>query len=126
MRYPTRTLLQILGIGWLAFLGAGFGLRSALQGEPVVLVIDRSYCPPDQWRRVTTNYADFYAQHQKRQIQITQVVLFNDLGQEVIEPAPTPEELAELNTFGLADPTALQSVLQAFPEAQVLTCGGPN
>lgn len=126
MQAPNRRLLQILGLGWLAFIGTGWGLRQTIQGPSTVVVIDRSYCAPDQWQQVADAYSDLYDQAQNRQLQIKQVILLNDLGEEVRQSPPAPTEIQSLNTFGLADPARVQELAEQFPSTKVLTCQPPS
>ncbi|TVP63429.1 MAG: hypothetical protein EA342_18005 [Leptolyngbya sp. LCM1.Bin17] len=126
MGNPNQRLVTILGVGWLAFIGLGFGLRQMLSGPAVTVVIDRSYCDPSQWPRVTQAYANLYDQQQQRQLTIDQVIYVSDLGQEVATTIPTPDQVSGLNTFGRFSAEQLQQVSQAYPNARVLTCRGGN
>ncbi|HEY9736130.1 MAG TPA: hypothetical protein V6D06_07600 [Trichocoleus sp.] len=122
MRSPNKRLVRILGLGWLAFIGLGFGLRQGLQGPTTVVVIDRSYCEPNQWQQVAQSYSDLYDQAQARQLRIEQVILLNDLGEEVLETPPDPAEVKALSTYGRSNPARLQAISQQFSKATVLTC----
>lgn len=123
MRNPNRRLLQILMIGWLAFIGAGFGLRQAFSGATVTLIIDRSYCDPTRWQRMTEDYAELYQQHQQKRLTIDQVIYVSDLGQEVAAEVPTPDQLQALGTFGRFNADQLQQATAEHPEATVFACG---
>lgn len=122
MRSPNQRLLRILGLGWLAFIGVGLGLRQGLQGPATVVVIDRSYCEPNQWQQVAQSYADLYDQSENRQLRIEQVILLNDLGEEVLDTPPDPDAIQALSTFGRSNPARLQTISQKFPKATILTC----
>ncbi|HEY9881316.1 MAG TPA: hypothetical protein V6D29_22865 [Leptolyngbyaceae cyanobacterium] len=122
MRSPNQRLLRILGLGWLAFIGVGLGLRQALQGPATVVVIDRSYCEPGQWLQVAQSYEDLYSQSQARQIRIEQVILINDLGEEVLYTPPDPLIVQSLSTYGRANPARLQALSQQFSKTTVLSC----
>lgn len=119
---PNQRLLQILGLGWLAFIGTGVGLRQALRGPETVVVIDQSYCEPTQWQQLTDSYAALYDQSQARQLQIEQVILLSDFGEKALDTPPTPAEVQALAPFGRPNPERLQAVAEQYPEARVLTC----
>jgi hypothetical protein len=119
-----QRLITILGVGWLAFGGLGFGLRQALSGPRITVVIDRSYCDPSQWQRLTAAYTSLYEQQQQQQLTIDQVIYVNDLGQEVATTVPSPDEVSRLGTFGRFSTDRLQGVEEAYPGARVLVCGG--
>lgn len=121
-----RRLLQILAVGWLAFLGAGIGLRHALSGPTVTVIIDRSYCNPLQWQQVTDRYGELYDQHQQKRLTINQVIYVSDLGEEVVGEVPSPDQLQKMGTFGRFNPGRLQQATAAHPNAEVLTCGRGN
>lgn len=124
MGNPNQRLMTILGVGWLAFVGLGFGLRQALSGPRITVVIDRSYCDPSQWQQVTAAYTSLYEQQQQQQLTIAQVVYVNDLGQEVATSLPSPADISRLGTFGRFSAEQLQQAREAYPEARVLVCGG--
>ena len=124
MGNPNQRLVKILGVGWLAFIGLGVGLRQVLSGPRLTVVIDRSYCDPSQWQRVTRAYADLYTQQEQRQLTIDQVIYVSDLGQEVATTVPTPDQVSGLNTFGRFSTEQLQQASQAYPNARVLSCQG--
>lgn len=124
MRNPNQRLMITLGLGWLTFAALGLGLRQILASPKVTVVIDRSYCAPTQWqRRVSDRYADLYEQQQQRQITIDQVIYVSDLGQEVAEAVPSPEDVQTLSTYGRPNPTQMQQATQENPDATVLSCG---
>ncbi|HEY9735227.1 MAG TPA: hypothetical protein V6D06_03060 [Trichocoleus sp.] len=119
---PNQRLLQILGLGWLAFIGTGVGLRQVLRGPETVVVIDQSYCEPIQWQQLTNAYTALYEQSQARQLQIEQVILLSDFGEKALDTPPTPEEVQALDPFGRPNPQRLQAIAKQYPEARVLTC----
>lgn len=122
MRNPTRRLVTILGLGWVAFLGLGLGLRQALSGTAVTVVIDRSFCSAAQWQSVAETYADLYEQQQQRQLVIDQVIYVSDLGQEVAATIPSPGEVSALSTYGRFNAAQMEQVTAAHPGATVLSC----
>lgn len=124
MRNPNQRLVLTLGLGWLAFAGLGLGLRQLLAGPAVTVIIDRSYCDPAQWQaRVGDRYASLYAEQEQRQLTIDQVIYVSDLGQEVAEAVPSPEDVQTLSTYGRPNPSQMQQASQENPDATVLTCG---
>ncbi|MBE9158156.1 hypothetical protein IQ265_15160 [Nodosilinea sp. LEGE 06152] len=124
MRNPTRRLIYTLGLGWIAFVALGLGLRQLLASPKVTVVIDRSYCAPAQWQqRVSDRYASLYAQQEQREITIDQVIYVSDLGQEVAATVPSPEQVQALSTYGRSNPAQMQQATQENPDATVLSCG---
>lgn len=126
MQNPNRRLLQILVVGWLAFFGAGVGLRQARSGPSITIIIDRSYCDPSRWEQITADYAEFYSQHHQKSLTIDQVIYVSDLGQEVAEEIPSPQELMTMSTYGRFNPDQLQQATAAHPNAKVFACSGGN
>lgn len=124
MRNPNQRLFRTLGLGWLTFAALGLGLRQILASPKVTVIIDRSYCAPAQWQqRVSERYADLYADQEQRQLTIDQVIYVSDLGQEVAEAVPAPEDVQTLSTYGRPNPTQMQQAAQENPDATVLSCG---
>lgn len=124
MRHPNQRLIYTLGLGWIAFVALGLGLRQLLASPKVTVVIDRSYCAPTQWQqRVSDRYADLYEQQQQRQITIDQVIYVSDLGQEVADAVPSPQDVQALSTYGRSNPAQMQQATQENPDATVLSCG---
>ena len=122
MRNPTTRLLLTLGLGWLAFVGLGLALRQGIGRPAVIVVIDRSYCDPDQWQPIAADYATLYEQHRQGRLRIEQVVYVSDLGAVAAEAIPTPAEINTLSTFGRFNAAQMEQMLQAAPEAQVFSC----
>ncbi len=117
-----RYLLTILGLGWLSFLIAGIILNQVFAAPNFVLLIERSYCPPQQWQQVVQEYTNLYRQHQQNRIEIESVVLFNDLGEEVLTTLPTPEELTALRTYGRSNTERDAELSKAYDQVKVLRC----
>lgn len=99
------------------------------------IVVDRSFCSPNQWQLTTAAYRDRYQAHQQKQIEIKRVILVGDLGEESLPQLPTPEDFAALPTFGRSNTNALARWRQGKslpPELQgarieFLSCGStPN
>jgi hypothetical protein len=124
MRKPTLRLLLTLGLGWLAFIGLGLGLRQWNTGPTVTVIIDRSYCAPAQWQAQAQRYTDLYDQHDQGRLRIVQVIYVSDLGAVVAETLPTPEEINRLNTFGRFNAAQMEQARQAAPNPEVLSCQG--
>ncbi len=122
MKQLNRYLLTILGLGWLSFLLAGILLDRFFAAPNFVLLIERSYCPPQQWQQVVEEYVDLYSQHQKHTIEIESVVLFNDLGEEVLSAIPTPEELRDLSIYGRSSPQREAELSKTYNQVKVIRC----
>ncbi|MEO1402912.1 MAG: hypothetical protein AAFV72_16915 [Cyanobacteria bacterium J06635_1] len=124
MKRPTRRLLKTLGFSWLAFLITGLLIRGLWAAPPLTVLIDRSYCPTHQWQQVSQTYANLYRQHQRQQVRLQAVIVFSHLGQEKIDPPPTPTTVQTLTTYGQFDKQR-QTVLQkSYPNAKLLGCRG--
>jgi len=117
-------LVAVVAAGWCAFGVAGVGLRWLAPPPGVTVLIDRSYCDPSPWeQKVLQPYENLYKAHQKHQTTITQVVLYGDLGQQVLSEVPTPEFLANLKPNGRnPSPERRQDLFNQFPQAQILSC----
>ncbi len=122
MGNPNQRLIRILALGWLAFLGLGFGLRQAFTSPAVTVIIDRSYCAPTQWQPLAEEYAALYEQQTQQRLNIEQVIYVSDLGQEVAAEVPTPEQIRTLSTFGRFNEAQMNQAIAAQPEATVLSC----
>ena len=119
---PTRQLICILGLGWLAYLLVGLGLSQTSPDAKIQIVIDRGYCAPINWQQVVNEYTQLYQQHQQKQIVIESVTLVNNLGEEILSPPPTADKIASLNIFGLSGRDRIDTILQTSPDAKVLSC----
>lgn len=121
MSQLNRSLIAILGLGWIGFLGVAWGIR-ALGTPTVTVLIDRSYCPPERWDDLVQTYQDLYQQQQQKQIQIEAVILFSSLGQESVDPIPTPQDLRQQNTYGRPAPERGSRLQTEYPQAHLLSC----
>lgn len=122
MRKPNQRLFIILSLGWLGFIGLGLGLRQWLSGPAVTVIIDRSYCAPDQWQAQADRYAALYDQQTQQRLTISQVIYVSDLGQEVADRVPSPEQVRALNTFGRFNADQMNQAITEQPKAEVLSC----
>ncbi|MDJ0536543.1 MAG: hypothetical protein QNJ70_29315 [Xenococcaceae cyanobacterium MO_207.B15] len=122
MNLLNRYLLTILGLGWLSFLIAGILLNQLFAAPNFVLLIERSYCPPQKWQQVVLVYTNLYRQHQQNLVKIESVVLFNDLGKEVLTTVPTPEELGGLRTYGRSNLQKESELRKAYDRVKVIRC----
>jgi hypothetical protein len=120
-----RHLLRTLGLGWLGFLVVGLVISQVFATPTVVVLIDRSYCPPAQWQQLVQNYEELYRQHQQQQLQIQQVVLFSDLGQDVLSSPPAPEVIRDVSRYGRSNPQRSEKMRSSYPKAQLLACQAP-
>jgi len=114
---PNRRLLITVLAGWAGFISVGVILRQAIAIPPVTIVIDRSYCEPQSWQIVADRYQGLYEQHQKRQIQIESVILFSDLGEEILDTPLDPSAVEQLRTYGRQDPDKQQALQQRLEQA---------
>ncbi len=89
------------------------------------LLIDRSYCPPEQWQQLTQAYQELYQNHQQKKIRLDPVIFVNSLGEEPQPLPPTPEAIAELSTFGRPDGDRLQQLQKQYANAKILSCSSP-
>lgn len=117
-----RRLLTIIGIGWLSFLITGLIIVNVFAASEITLLIDRSYCPPNQWQKVVENYRDFYIQNQEKKIKITEVILFSDLAEETLNPLPTPEQISQINTYGKPNPDRQKELQNKSISGKILSC----
>ena len=117
-----RSLISILGMGWLSFLIAGSIIIKVFAAPEIVLFIDRSFCPPEQWKNVVENYRDFYQKNQDKKLKITSVVLFSDLGDETLKMIPTPEEISRVSTYGKLNNNRQNEIKKISGSGKILTC----
>ncbi len=122
MNQLNRYLLIILGLGWLSLAIAGILFDRVFAAPNFVLLIERSYCPPQKWQQVVQEYTDLYQQHQQHLVEIESVVLFNDLGEEVLTTIPTPEKLRGLRTYGRSNPQREAELKKASQRVKVIRC----
>ncbi len=122
MNKLNRYLLIILGLGWLSFLIVGILFNQVFAAPDFVLLIDRSYCPPQQWQQVVQKYSNLHQQHQQNLLQIKSVILFNDLGQEVLTNIPTPDKIGDLDTYGRSNPEKETELRKAYDQVKVIRC----
>lgn len=88
----------------------------------ITVVIERSYCQPQQWQeQVIRNYTQLYQQH-PRQLKINQVVVYNDLGIEELAEIPQPSIIETLDTFGQHNRQLQQQLEAKYHPVQVLSC----
>ena len=121
MSLNTR-LLKTLGFSWLAFLITGLLISWFFALPTITLLIDRSYCPPNQWQEVSQTYTDLYHQHQRRQLHLKTVILFSNLGQEVFTSPPIPATIQTLSTYGHADLNRQAELQKTYSTTQLLGC----
>ena len=117
-----RRLITIVGIGWLSFLITGLIVVNVFATSEITLLIDRSYCPPNQWQKVVETYGNFYKQNQEKQIKINSVILFSDLGEETLNPLPTPEAISQINTYGKSNPNRQKELQNKSSSGKILSC----
>ena len=125
MNKLNRKLLTTLGLGWLGFGIVGSAIAFALPPTQVTILIDRSFCPQDKWQAIAANYNDLYQQHQNRDLQIKEVIVFGDLGQEVLSGLPSPDTVRSLNTYGRSNQERQKQLQNSYPQAKLLSCQSP-
>jgi len=118
-----QALLRIVGIGWVAFAIAAIAVRTVFAAPDVTLLVDRSYCDPAAWATVAEEYAALYQQDQRGQIVIQSVILVSDLGKEVLETPPAPDNFRQLRTYGQPSRDRLAALETTYPNARLLQCG---
>ncbi|NJR64768.1 MAG: hypothetical protein HC772_04665 [Leptolyngbyaceae cyanobacterium CRU_2_3] len=117
-----KRLFKTLGLSWLALLLAGLLIRWLFAIPSMTVLIDRSYCPADQWQQISQTYTDLYHQHQWRQLHLKTVVLFSNLGQEVLSSPPIPTVIQNLSTYGQSNEQRQAQVQKAYPKGRLLQC----
>lgn len=115
-------LFKTLCLSSLAFWMTGLLISWLFAVPSMTLLIDRGYCPPNQWQQVSRSYAQLYRQHQWRQISLQKVILFSSLSQEVLASPPLPATLATLPTYGRSDLQRQTQLQTAYPQAKLLNC----
>jgi hypothetical protein len=113
-------MLKILAIAWISFIIAGISISIAT--PTVVVLIDRSYCNPEQWRQVALAYENIYLQDRQKQLQLDKVIIFSDLGQEELTSPPEPQKIAKLSTYGRPNLERRQALQQTYTGAKLLMC----
>lgn len=116
-----QALMKIVGLGWAAFAIAAIAIKTVFAAPDIVLLVDRSYCEPTQWATVADEYARLYQQDQRGQINLEQVILFSDLGEETTPP-PSPEAFRTLQTYGKSSGDRQAALAAAHPDARLLQC----
>ncbi|BAZ88831.1 hypothetical protein NIES932_02960 [Raphidiopsis curvata NIES-932] len=120
-RVLNHRLITIVLTGWISLLVSGLVLVLATPSTTVI--IDRSYCPSDQWQtQVVIPYRDLYQKHQDKRLKIESITLLSDLGQESSKTIPTPEEIAILNTYGKLSSDRQKSLEKLSRTVKVLSC----
>ena len=115
-------LLKIVGFSWLAFLITGLAISRFFTAPTLTVLIDRSYCPAQQWRQVSQTYTDLYRQHQRHQLHLQKVVLFSDLGQESFASPPLPTMIQNLATYGQFDGQRQARLQKDYAKTRLLSC----
>jgi hypothetical protein len=97
-------------------------IRLVFATPNLVVLVDRSYCPLNQWQQVTQTYQTLYRQHQQQRLHLQTIILFSNLGQEVLSPPPAPAVIQNLSTYGRPDPQRQAELQKAYPKAHLLSC----
>lgn len=122
MKNLNQRLIFTLIWGWLAFLVSGLTIQFMVTSPSVIILIDRSYCPPNQWQNLVNNYQELYEKNQLKSLQIEKVIVFSDLGEEVLTTPPEPQKIKELSRYGRSNPQRWEQMKTLYPQATVLVC----
>lgn len=117
-----RSLLWTVGLGWLGFLVVGLAVARLFAIAQVTVLIDRSACSAEGWQQVSDRYSALYQAHQRKNIQLAQVVIVSDLGAEVRETLPSPAEFDRMKTSGEPNSERFDQLKNSFDDVTVLTC----
>lgn len=117
-----KFLLRTITCSWLAFVLIGWLINQVIASPELVVLIDRSYCPPAQWQQISRSYQHLYQQHQQHQVRIKSVILFSDLGEEIFSMPPLPEKIQSLRTYGRSDPQQQTQLQASHPNTTLLSC----
>lgn len=116
-----RLILTLTG-SWLTFGLAAAAVSILLPIPTTSILLDLSYCPPDQWEAVVEEYTHLYSQHQQQRLAIDSVVTFSNLGTQALSDLPSPTDVAQLRTFGRSANDERDRLMQDDPTANLLTC----
>lgn len=122
MTKTNRKLLITLGLSWVGFAIAGLLITLLFPIPTVAVLIDRSYCPPEGWQQVVQQYDTLYSQHQQKHLKIEQVIVFSDLGEDVLPSIPSQDEIQSLSTYGRQNLDHRSKLTGQHPNAQLLAC----
>ncbi len=117
-----RSLLWTVSLGWLSFLVAGVVVARLFSISQVTVLIDRSACDAEGWQQVSDRYAALYQAHQRKRLQLSQMIIVSDLGEEVRETVPTPAEFHRMETSGQPNSQRFDQLKNGFDNVRVLTC----
>ena len=118
----TLRLLQPIGLSWLVFLVIGLAIAIFFPIPSLTVLIDRSYCPANQWQQIAQAYDQLYDQHNQRSLRLNQVVMVSNLGEEVFETPPKPDTIRQLSTYGQRDGDRLSKLQSTYRTSEVLSC----
>ena len=122
----TFRLLKPIGLSWLAFLVVGVAIALFFPIPSLTVVIDRSYCPTNQWQQIAQTYDQLYEQHDQKKLVLEQVVMVSDLGQDVFETPPKPDVIRQLSTYGKRDGDRLSALQQKDTNVRLISCFPPS
>ncbi|NER81028.1 MAG: hypothetical protein F6K42_15965 [Leptolyngbya sp. SIO1D8] len=117
-----RALIQIVGLGWLAFAISALVIRTVFAAPDMTLLVDRSYCEPTQWATVADEYEKLYQQSQQGDLHLKEVIFFSDLGEEKVDTPPTPTTFRALKTYGKSSQDRQAALEATYPKARILQC----
>ncbi len=119
----TFRLIVTLGCGGLAFGLAGAAVSAFLPIPHQTILLDRSYCPPEQWQGVVQDYSRLYSQHQRKVVVIAEVITFSNLGSQPLAEIPSPSEVEQMSTFGRSAEVQQEQLLQSHDDDSTVLLG---
>ena len=124
-QHLVRMWLAIVGGGWGTWAIAALLLNTLFAPPTLVLLVDRSYCPPETWAAIAQEYAALHRQQERGQIILTEVILFSDLGEETLPALPSPDTFTTLATYGRPARDSPAALLATPPNARLRSCQIP-
>ncbi|MFK8182537.1 MAG: hypothetical protein AB8B99_04125 [Phormidesmis sp.] len=120
--HPFHRLCRLTVCSWCALLAVGLAIKLLLPLPAITLLLDRSYCNPDQWQQVSRAYTQLYQQHQQQRSRLERVVVFSNLNQTNYDHPPHPTTVKTLATYGQYDPQRQATLEETYPNTTVLSC----
>lgn len=117
-----RTLIRLILIAWFGFFVTGILIQFVFPIPSLTLLIDRSYCPAEDWQKISRTYEKLYRSYEEKTLNLKPVILFSSLGEDVLDSPPKPVTLQSMNTYGKTDLERRQKLQQSYPQAQLLSC----
>jgi hypothetical protein len=116
---------RLLLLGSLGYLGVAVLITVFFPRPSLTLLIDRGYCPSQQWQALGDRYDELYRQQRWGQIRLQQIVLFSSLGEEVQNQALSPQQFRDLRTYGRSAGDRARDLQRRYPQSVLLRCAPP-